>query len=221
MPGPPPPPPFSGPGSGEIVAATPARDVVVVTNSWSFDPGPGAPTLYYHRTQMLDFATLTPLRQLDVPHFIAAMVISPDASRAIVASNHPRLFGQIQDLDLRTGQPTAALGVNLTTALGGAFPPLPPTLQPARINGQQVTLSWALPAHSPAALGYVIQAGSRSGASDLGMIEVGAGVTSFTAGGVPPGRYFVRVTAANVTGPSLPSPEMIVDVAIPTARERR
>jgi hypothetical protein len=50
------------------------------------------------------------------------------------------------------------------------------------------------------------------GRNDLGTVDVGAGVTSFTVAGVPPGRYFVRMKAVNFTGTSSPSTELIIDV---------
>ena len=98
-----------------------------------------------------------------------------------------------------------------TSALGAAFVPLAPTLQPAEVIGQQVTISWSLAAHSPAAQRFVLHVGSRSGATDLGTRDVGD-ATSLTVPGVPPGRYFVRMTAVNFTGTSSPSTELIVDV---------
>jgi hypothetical protein len=109
LPGPPPPAPFEGPGSGRIVSATPGRDAVVVTQSWSYHDGlEGGPRLYYFRTQILDFPTLTPRRQLAVPYDPQWMAISPDGARAFVGSNHPRMFGTLQDLDLSTASRQAA-----------------------------------------------------------------------------------------------------------------
>jgi hypothetical protein len=167
----------------------------------------------FYRTQVLELATLTPQRELSVPFNPVAMAISPDGSRAFVASNLTvsQPAGRIQDLDLRTGQPTVAMTVANVNALGAAFPPLPPTPN-ATVIGGRVTIAWTLLAHSPPADRFVIHAGSRSGASDLGRIEVGGGVTSFSVASVPPGRYFVRVTASNFTGTSSPSSEVIIDV---------
>jgi DNA-binding beta-propeller fold protein YncE len=212
IPGPLPPPPFTGPGTGRIVAVTPNREAVVVTNVWFYDPNPG-PLMAFYRTQVLELATLTPQRELSVPFNPVAMAISPDGSRAFVASNLTvsQPAGRIQDLDLRTGQPTVAMTVANVNALGAAFPPLPPTPN-ATVIGGRVTIAWTLLAHSPPADRFVIHAGSRSGASDLGRIEVGGGVTSFSVASVPPGRYFVRVTASNFTGTSSPSSEVIIDV---------
>ena len=152
MPGPPPPAIFSGPGVGRIVSVTPSRDAVVVTNRWFYDDvGMPGPIRLYYRTQILDFATLAPRLELAVPYDPHFMEISPDGERAFVGSNDIiRLGGALQDLDLRTGQQTVGVSA-LTNALGAAFAPLAPTLQLVELNGQRVTLSWSLAAHSPAA----------------------------------------------------------------------
>ena len=213
MPGGAPPAPFSGPGTGSIWSTVPGGDAVVVSRSWSFDPGPGAPLIHYRRTNLVEFDTLASRTELAVPYGVHSMAISPDGLRAIVASNDIRPGAAIQDLDLRTGQPAVQVNISIGFAsVGGVFPPLPPTVPPATVNGQRVTISWSLPAHSPPADRFVIHAGSRSGASDLGTVDLGGSATSFTAAGVPPGRYFIRMTAVNFTGTSSPSAEVIVDV---------
>ena len=76
-------------------------------------------------------------------------------------------------------------------------------------DGSTVTLSWTPPPGSEAPAGYVIEAGSDPGLSDIATIQVG-NVTSFTTQ-APPGTYFVRVRAINSRGPGLPSNEIIVE----------
>ena len=213
IPGPPPPPPFSGPGSSRIVSAAPVRDAAVVSTVWTYDDGlPGSPMIYSFRTQILDFITFTPGRQLAVPYDPVMMAISPDATRAFVGSRAPDpRFALLQDIDLNTGQPTLATSLGSLGWLGAAFPPLPPTLRPAVVNAQQVTISWHLAAHSPAAEVFAIQVGTRSGATDLGTVNI-TGAGSVAVADVPPGRYFVRVKAVNVTGTSSASNEIVIDV---------
>ena len=76
-------------------------------------------------------------------------------------------------------------------------------------EGATVTLSWVPPdAGGEAPAGYLIEAGSDRGLSDIATIQVG-NVTSFTTE-APPGTYFVRVRAINSRGPGLPSNEVIV-----------
>ncbi len=108
MPGGAPPAPFSGPGTGSIWSTVPGGDAVVVSRSWSFDPGPGAPLIFYRRTNLVEFDTLASRTELAVPYGVHSMAISPDGLRAIVASNDIRPGAAIQDLDLRTGQPAVA-----------------------------------------------------------------------------------------------------------------
>ena len=66
----------------------------------------------------------------------------------------------------------------------------------------------AAAAGGEAPAGYVIEAGSDPGLSNIATIRVG-NVTSFTTE-APPGTYFVRVRAINSRGPGLPSNEVIV-----------
>ena len=71
-----------------------------------------------------------------------------------------------------------------------------------------VDLRWNASAGGYAATGYVIEAGSAPGLSDLARLEVG-NVTRFVTY-APPGVYYVRVRGINPTGASLPSNEVVV-----------
>ena len=71
-----------------------------------------------------------------------------------------------------------------------------------------VNLRWTAPS-GPPATGYVIEAGTAPGRSDLGVLQIG-NVTSFTAPAPPPGAYYVRVRAINGRGAGQPSNEVIV-----------
>jgi hypothetical protein len=57
----------------------------------------------------------------------------------------------------------------------------------------------------------VVEAGTVSGASDLGIVPTGNLDTTFSTR-VPPGTYFVRVRAANAFGHSAPSNEVTIVV---------
>jgi hypothetical protein len=199
-------------GSGRIVSVTPSRDAVVVTQKYTIKVA--LPDLYW--TQVLEFATLALRRELAVSYDPQWMAISPNGERAFVASHDRRGdVAALQVLDLRTGQRTIDMAVAQAAALGVAFVPQAPTLQPAEVTGQQVTIAWSFAAHSPAAQRFLVHVGSRSGATDLGTLDVGDD-TSLSVSGVPPGRYFVRVTATNVTGTSSPSTEVVIDAPAPT-----
>ncbi len=86
--------------------------------------------------------------------------------------------------------------------------PRAPTNLASPGSGSTVTLQWTAPS-GPAPTGYVIEAGTAPGRSDLGVLQVG-NVTSFTAPAPPPGTYYVRVRAINARGAGQPSNEVVV-----------
>jgi Fibronectin type III domain len=85
-------------------------------------------------------------------------------------------------------------------------PGAPNTLVASRVNAT-VNLRWNAPSGS-SVTGYIIEAGSEPGLSDLARIQVGPG-TTFSAV-APAGTYFIRVRALNSRGPGLPSNEVTV-----------
>lgn len=90
---------------------------------------------------------------------------------------------------------------------GSPSPPGRPTGLSASGSGSTVNLQWTPPpgnAHS----GFVIEAGSAPGRSDLAALPIG-NVTSFSTS-APPGTYYVRVRAVNSRGASTPSNEIVV-----------
>ena len=96
-----------------------------------------------------------------------------------------------EEIEVRTpGTPQAPTGLVSITSTG------------------MVDIRWTASAGGFAPSGYVIEAGSAPGLSDLARLEVG-NVTRFTTT-APPGVYYVRVRALNPRGTSLPSNEIIV-----------
>lgn len=85
-------------------------------------------------------------------------------------------------------------------------PGAPNTLVASRVNST-VNLRWNAPAGSSVS-GYVIEAGSAPGLSDVARLQVGPG-TTFSAV-APVGTYYIRVRALNGRGPGLPSNEVLV-----------
>jgi predicted phage tail protein len=75
-------------------------------------------------------------------------------------------------------------------------------------QGSRVILTWSPPAGGESPLGYIIEAGSDPGETDIAVIRVG-NVTQF-ATDAPPGTYFVRIRAVNAKGPGLPSHEIVI-----------
>ena len=83
--------------------------------------------------------------------------------------------------------------------VGGAeMPPGAPLDIAAVVNGSAVTFSWAAPVTGGAAGGYLLEAGSGPGMSDMARVPVNG--TTLTAPNVPGGTYFVRVRAVNNVG---------------------
>jgi predicted phage tail protein len=89
------------------------------------------------------------------------------------------------------------------------LPPLPgaPSTLTHQVAAGTVGLAWQSAAG--AVDGYAIEAGSQPGLSNLAVIRIG-NVLSFSAAGVPPGTYFVRVRAFNATGLGAASNEVTV-----------
>ncbi|WP_291984354.1 hypothetical protein [Luteitalea sp.] len=85
-------------------------------------------------------------------------------------------------------------------------PGAPNTLVASRVNST-VNLRWNAPAGSSVG-GYIIEAGSAPGLSDLARVQVGT-ATTFSAQ-APVGTYYIRVRAVNGRGPGLPSNEVLV-----------
>jgi hypothetical protein len=93
----------------------------------------------------------------------------------------------------------------------GGPPPSAPTNLAARVTGRTVALDWAPPGIGEIPTFYQVEAGSAEGLSDLAVIRTA--ISGYVAGGVSPGRYFVRVRAGNGAGLSPPTADLTVDVA--------
>jgi len=111
--------------------------------------------------------------------------------------------------------PSNEIAVTVVTSTG----PVPdaPTGLTATAFGSTVTLGWNPPAGNAAA-DYRIEAGSASGLSDLASFTTGTTATSFMAGSVGTGTYFVRVRALNGAGAGPASNEVrlvVTGVAAP------
>lgn len=118
---------------------------------------------------------------------------------------------------------TATLGLTVTVDetlaqfnIPGRFivatPPVPPQNLTAAVQGSSVQLTWTTGGPPAAVTRFLLEAGSGPGLTDIiGGLDVGL-QAAFSASGVPPGRYYVRVRAANYTGLSAPSNEVVVQV---------
>jgi hypothetical protein len=87
--------------------------------------------------------------------------------------------------------------------------PNAPTGFAASFQGTNVGLTWSPPVGGCPPTGYVLQAGSGPGATDLAALPVAG--TSYSTG-APVGAYYARVVAVNAAGSSPPSNELIITV---------
>ena len=101
-------------------------------------------------------------------------------------------------------QPGTASEETCFTVTAGA----PPGRVTADVRGGQVTLRW-LPAPGGAS-SYVVAVGSRPGAADIAVADVGP--TDGVSTPAPPGTYYVRVHARTPEGLGPPSGEIVVTV---------
>lgn len=101
---------------------------------------------------------------------------------------------------------------------GSGVAPLPsaPRSMTGSVQGSVVSLSWSPPTGAAWA-GYLLEAGSAPGASDILQLPLGP-TTTKVSGPVPPGRYYARVRAYNgqpAAGP--PSNEVALNVSGPVS----
>ena len=95
---------------------------------------------------------------------------------------------------------------------GCTVAPAPPTNLASAVNGTALSFSWTAP--DALVNSYTLSAGSAPGLNDIATVPLAGELTSI-AGLVPPGTYFVRLTAANACGASGPSGEVAVTVGAP------
>ena len=107
------------------------------------------------------------------------------------------------------GVSVASNEVVLTPGLNVCTIPAAPTGLVAVGLPRALSVQWDAAQGGAIPTSYVLQAGSVSGAADLGTVGLGGDTTTTAAAGtVPPGPYFVRVFAANACGTSAPSTEV-------------
>lgn len=161
------------------------------------------------RVRTINALTLALGDDVLLPRLVEQLSFSADGAQVLVSA----LRSAAILIDLATGavlQEAPAPPAGVVMATWGAEPQ-PPGLLPPLVAGRTVTLSWSLPAVSTAATGYRLEAGSGPGLIDILTTAVGP-TPSFTAAGVPSGRYHVRVRALNGNGVSAPSNEVVVTV---------
>ncbi len=103
------------------------------------------------------------------------------------------------------GAPSAETAVIVGTPV---VPPVQPYGLAVVRTGSTLSFTWAAPSIGTGPFTYRLEAGSAPGLSNLANVPVGA--TSFAAGGVPAGLYYVRVRAVGAGGTGPASNELVV-----------
>jgi predicted phage tail protein len=101
--------------------------------------------------------------------------------------------------------------VHLTNATPATALTAPVGLR-ATANDGDVTLTWNAPLSGGTPAAYVIEAGSSPGAANLANFGTGNSSTWFSASGVAPGTYYIRVRAVDSGGASGPSNEVVLSI---------
>ncbi|MEZ5287743.1 MAG: fibronectin type III domain-containing protein [Vicinamibacterales bacterium] len=121
-----------------------------------------------------------------------------------------RFFVRVRGIN-ESGLGLASDEIELLIGPGGTSPPGPPLDVAATVTGSTLSMTWSLPSPVGALDGYVLEAGSAPGASDVAVLPLGA-TPLFTYDGVPPGFYFLRVRARNQAGVGPASSELMIVV---------
>src|SRR5262249_11516211 len=126
----------------------------------------------------------------------------------VLGLDHPDEYGQrvasimnsfITDIDRLQSDDVAGVAAlyggsgTPTTPPPTLTAPNPPIGLTTSSSGSSVFLAWNAPTGGGAPSAYTIEAGSASGRSDLANFSTGSTATSFSAGGVGNGTYYIRV----------------------------
>jgi hypothetical protein len=127
----------------------------------------------------------------------------------------PTLYADDRVIVVGGGFATAGGVVSPGVAIFAERVPTAPTNLVATVSGSNVRLNWSPPSEGGPSE-YRLEAGSAPGATNR--LLTLPPTPSYDVGGVPDGRYYVRVRAANVVGVSPPSNEVEVIVGLPPPR---
>ena len=140
---------------------------------------------------------------------LANIATIPAATRAFTYDPVPNGFYFLR-VRAQNASGTSAPSAEVMIVAGGVpAPPLAPAGFASTVNGSTVTLNWTAP---PAPVtGYVVEAGSATGLSNLAVLPLGPSATA-SFPGVPPGTYYVRIRAVNAQGRGVASDEIVIVV---------
>ena len=107
-----------------------------------------------------------------------------------------------------TSGPSNEIVVTVGGGGGCNLAPAAPTGLTTSSSGSNVTINWQRPAVGCAPTSYILQAGSAPGLSNLANFNTGSDSTTFSAGGVGAGTYYIRVISVNGGGASAPTQDV-------------
>jgi hypothetical protein len=143
----------------------------------------------------------------------AAIASLPVAATSLAAANVPNgvYYLRVRSLSAAgISGPSNEVIVSVPEASGCTTAPNAPTNFAATASGNQVVLTWSAAVGGCAATGYVVQAGSAPGLTNIASVNVG-GITSLSAFALS-GTYYIRVLALNSFGISSPTAEVVLTV---------
>lgn len=150
------------------------------------------------------------------PGATQAVVPLPIASQSQIHNVPPGVY-YARVHALGPGGPSGASNeVQIVVAPDACSPPTPPTVS-VQVTGSAVGIGWTA---VPGAAGYLLTAATSPGGPPVASQPFGPGTTSTAVNGVPPGTYYVTVTAVNACGSTAPSAPAAVTVAPPVGGRR-
>jgi len=140
----------------------------------------------------------------------ATFVQQPTADQRLVVTGvlPGRYFARVRAVNANGAGP-ASDDVLVTIAGAGSPPTTAPVNLVGWMSGPRLTLTWGAPPSAAGIYGYVVQAGSATGLTDLACLGVNARALTFIP--VAAGYYFVRVRAMNARGLGPASNEVLVN----------
>ena len=116
--------------------------------------------------------------------------------------------GELYFMDF--GYSASGTGRVFAIEAAGASAPGVPTSLTANVTGSTVSISWNAPASGGTPSGYVLEAGTAPGLSNITTFQTAA--PGISVPGVPTGQYFVRVRATNAVGTSPATSDLTINV---------
>lgn len=139
--------------------------------------------------------------------------VLPAASTSLFVAGPPigTFYVRVRAVNAAGTSPASA-ELTLRIGSGGNGLPGAPMNLVASMSGGRLTMTWSAPASGPLPIGYVVEAGSSGGLSNIAVVPVST--RSFVFDGVPPGFYFLRVRARTAAGDGPASAEAMIVVGL-------